>query len=52
MLQKLHVQLNKKCNHHCLDTIQDVNQSIPMLKKCLKNVALINNSTIPEKIAK
>jgi hypothetical protein len=52
MLEKLHVQLNQECNHHYLDTTQDVNQSNPLLKKCFKNVPLINNSSILEKNSK
>ncbi len=52
MLEKLHVELNQECNHHYLDTTQDVNQSNPLLKKCLKNVPLINNSLILEKNSK
>jgi uncharacterized protein YihD (DUF1040 family) len=35
-----------------LDTTQDVNQSIPLLKKCFENVPLINNSSILEKNSK
>lgn len=52
MLQKLHVQLNQECNHHYLDTTQDVKSKQSPLEKMFQNVPLINNSSILEKNSK